>query len=77
VLLARELLASRPIHVPSAFGDSSHVKTTALIGLVLLAYLTLAAVQDEPIQVWLFVLAPFALIAVALVLHITDLSKYN
>ena len=47
------------------------------MGLVLLAYLTLAAVQDEPIQVWLFILAPFALIAVALVLHITDLSKYN
>jgi hypothetical protein len=27
--------------------------------------------------VWLLILAPFVLIAVALVLHITDLSKNN
>ncbi len=40
--------------------------------LVLAGYLALAGAQDGPIQVWLVVFAPLALITAALVLHITD-----
>lgn len=47
------------------------------IGLVLVGYLALAATQEGPLQVWLLALAPFALIATALVLHISDYSKYH
>ena len=38
------------------------------------AYLGSAALQDGPIQVWLLVLAPFALAAVAAALQIIDPS---
>lgn len=41
---------------------------------VLAAYLGGAAAQDGPIQVWLLVLFPFALAAIATALRITDLS---
>lgn len=42
--------------------------------LVLAAYLGSAALQDGPIQVWLLVLAPFALAAIATALRIIDPS---
>jgi hypothetical protein len=51
------------------------MKAVVTIGLVLLGYLALAAVQDGPLQVWLLAFAPFALMAIALVLHISDYSK--
>ena len=41
---------------------------------VLAAYLGLAAVQDGPIQVWLFVFAPIALAAAATGLRIIEPS---
>ena len=43
--------------------------------LVLAAYLASAAVQDGPIQVWLLVLFPFALAAIATALRIIDPSE--
>ncbi len=43
--------------------------------LVLAAYLGSAALQDGPIQVWLLVLAPFALAAIATALRIIDPSE--
>jgi len=39
---------------------------------VLAGYLGIAGAQDEPIQIWLLVLAPLALIAAAIALRITD-----
>lgn len=44
----------------------------ALPLLVLAGYFALAGAQDGPIQVWLVVFAPLALISAALALHITD-----
>ncbi len=43
--------------------------------VVLAAYLGSAALQEGPIQVWLLVLAPFALAAVATALRIIDPSE--
>lgn len=43
--------------------------------LVLAAYLGSAALQEGPIQVWLLVLAPFALAAVATALRVIDPSE--
>jgi hypothetical protein len=77
VLLVSGLLAFRPVHVLAVRDDPLHMNVTAAIRLVLVGYLTLAAVQDGPMQVWLLVLAPFALIAIALVLHIAEYSKHN
>lgn len=51
------------------------MKTALVIALVLMGTLALAAVQDEPLQVWLLILAPFALVVVALVIHIVEGSK--
>lgn len=48
---------------------------TAVTLLVLAAYLGCAALQDGPIQVWLLVLAPFALAAIATALRIIDPSE--
>lgn len=53
------------------------MKTALAIALVLAGVLTFAAAQDEPMQVWLVALAPFALVVIALLLHISDGSKYN
>lgn len=53
------------------------MKTALVIILVLIGMLALAAVQDGPLQVWLLVLAPFALVVVALVIHIVEYSKSN
>jgi hypothetical protein len=41
---------------------------------VLAAYLASAALQDGPIQVWLLVLFPFALAAIATALRVIDPS---
>jgi hypothetical protein len=43
--------------------------------VVLAAYLGSAALQDGPIQVWLLVLAPFALATIATALRIIDPSE--
>jgi hypothetical protein len=43
--------------------------------LVIAGYLGSAALQDGPIQVWLLVLAPFALAAIATALRIIDPSE--
>jgi cobalamin synthase len=51
------------------------MKTALVIALVLLGMLALAALQDEPLQVWLLILAPFALVVLALVVHIVEYSK--
>ena len=48
------------------------MKATRLVALVLLGFGVLAAMQEEPLQVWLLILAPFALIAVALLLQFVD-----
>ena len=53
------------------------MKTALVIILVMIGMLALAAVQDGPLQVWLLVLAPFALVVVALVIHIVEYSKSN
>ena len=51
------------------------MNATAVVGLVLLGLGIVAVVQEEPLQVWLFILAPVALIAIALLLHIADGPK--
>jgi hypothetical protein len=44
--------------------------------LVLLGYVVLAGMQDGPIQVWLVVFAPLAILALAFALDVTgDLRK--
>jgi hypothetical protein len=43
--------------------------------LVVALYLAGAAVQDGPIQIWLLVLFPFALAAIATALRIIDPSE--
>lgn len=45
--------------------------------LVLTGYVGLACAQDGPIQVWLVVFAPLALIAIALALRITGDSSLD
>jgi hypothetical protein len=54
--------------VPRAGGWTRLVVLLAVLG----AYLGIAGLQDEPIQVWLVVLAPLALIVAAIALRITD-----
>lgn len=62
--------------VPSFFPRQSAPRKPAWprIALTLAAYLGSAAIQDGPIQVWLLVLFPFALAAIATALRITDPS---
>jgi hypothetical protein len=43
--------------------------------LVILGYLALAGLQNGPIQVWLVVLAPLAMIAIAFALDVTGDSR--
>ena len=43
--------------------------------LVILGYLALAGLQDGPIQVWLVVFAPLAMIAIAFALDVTGDSR--
>jgi hypothetical protein len=50
------------------------MKPKRTIGLLLAGYVILATVQDGPIQVWLIVLAPLALIAIAFVMQVADHS---
>ena len=59
----------------SAQGHAARMKATSLVALVLLGFGVLAAVQEGPLQVWLLILAPFALIAVALLLRSGDGAK--
>lgn len=51
------------------------MKATRLVALVLLGFGVLAALQEEPLQVWLLILAPFALIAVAVLFRVVDRAK--
>ena len=51
------------------------MKSTRAIVLLLLGFGALAVVLDGPLQVWLLILAPFTLIALALVLHFADRPK--
>lgn len=53
------------------------MRTVAAVGLVLGAYAALAAALDGPLQVWLLILAPLALVVMALVMHIAEDSKSN
>jgi drug/metabolite transporter superfamily protein YnfA len=48
------------------------MKTNLAVASVVGAYLTFAALQEEPIQVWLVALAPLLLLAVGFVLHVGD-----
>jgi hypothetical protein len=66
--------------LPSFFPRESATRKSAWPRLavtlvVLAAYLASAAVQDGPIQVWLLVLFPFALAAIATALRIIDPSE--
>ena len=47
----------------------------AATAVVLAAYFGSAALQEGPIQVWLLVLAPFALAAIATAMHIIEPSE--
>jgi hypothetical protein len=51
------------------------MKSTGAIVLLLLGFGAVAVVLEGPLQVWLLVLAPFALIAIASLLHFADRSK--
>jgi hypothetical protein len=59
---------------PSASRRRAWPRVAATLA-VLAAYLGSAALQDGPIQVWLLVLAPFALAAIATALHIIEPSE--
>lgn len=48
------------------------MKTNIAVASVVGAYLTFAALQDGPIQVWLMALAPLLLLGVGFVLHVGD-----
>jgi hypothetical protein len=45
------------------------MKTTLAIALLLAGMLALAVVRDEPLQVWLLILAPFAFAGAAVFLE--------
>jgi hypothetical protein len=45
------------------------MKTTLAIALILAGMLALAVVRGEPLQVWLLILAPFALAGAAVFLQ--------
>jgi hypothetical protein len=45
------------------------MKTTLAIALLLVGMLALAVVREEPLQVWLMILAPFAFVGAAVFLE--------
>ena len=53
------------------------MKTTAVVGLVILASAGLAAAFEEPLQVWLLILAPLALLVIGTLLHVADSSDQD
>ncbi|KPK06650.1 MAG: hypothetical protein AMJ64_08630 [Betaproteobacteria bacterium SG8_39] len=68
-----KLIESDPRFVPHQQAPRAGGWTRLVVLLAVLgAYLGIAGLQDEPIQVWLLVLAPLALIATAIALRITD-----
>lgn len=48
------------------------MKTSIALASIVGAYLIVAALQDDPIQVWLVGLAPLLLLGVGFVLHVGD-----
>lgn len=68
-----KLAESDPRFVPHPRPKRAAGWTRLVVMLAVLAgYLGIAGAQDEPIQIWLLVLAPLALIAAAIALRITD-----
>jgi len=68
-----KLIELDPRFVPHPRPKRAAGWTRLVVMLVVLAgYLGIAGMQDEPIQIWLLVLAPLALIATALALRIMD-----
>lgn len=51
------------------------MKTQITIWAMLAGYVTLAALQDGPIQFWLFALSPALVLAVGFALHLRDHSE--
>lgn len=51
------------------------MNATTAVALVLLGLAIVAAMQEGPLQVWLVILAPVALLAVAFLLQIADGPK--
>jgi len=51
------------------------MNATTAVGLVLLGLAIVAAMQEGPLQVWLIILAPVALLAIAFLLHMADGPK--
>jgi len=70
-------MQSRPIELDPRFVPHHPPRRAAgwtrvvVLLLVITGYLVLAGLQDGPIQVWLVVFAPLALIAVAFALRVT------
>lgn len=67
-------IESDPRFVPHAKTSHAAIWPRIVVLLVLAGYVGIAAAQDEPIQVWLVVLAPLALIAIAAALGVRDAS---
>jgi hypothetical protein len=53
------------------------MKTQLAIGSIVAGYVTLAALQDGPIQFWLFALAPAVVLGVGFALHLRDQSELS
>ena len=68
-------MAPLPYFIPRADAPRKRARLRLAATLVVAAYLGSAALQDGPIQVWLLVLAPFALAAIATALRIIDPSE--
>jgi hypothetical protein len=69
-------MALVPSFVPHESAQRKRAWPRVAVTLLILAvYLGSAALQDGPIQVWLLVLFPFALAAVATALRIIDPSE--
>jgi len=74
--MLRAMAPPLPSYIPRESAPSKPAwPRIAVTLLVVVAYLGSAALQDGPIQVWLLVLAPFALAAVATALRIIDPSE--
>ena len=68
-----KLIELDPRFVPHARPKRAAGWTRLAVMLAVLAgYVGVAGAQDEPIQIWLLVLAPLALIVAAIALRITD-----
>lgn len=68
-------IESDPRFVPRRKTGPSSLWQRLAVLAVLAGYVGLAAAQDEPIQVWLVVLSPLALIALAAALGVRDASR--